>query len=281
MQNEFRTAEQQSDPYIDVVGKILKVAETLAAEPDGLTLNELARRTGYVKSSVHRILHSLKRHGYVAQDRARASYKLGIQFAVLGRGVKHSLLELARPLLRELRERFDETVYLAVLRDDTAMFLDVQETRRDLRLVGPLDAQVHFHATAAGKAIAAFLPAERAQSLLDGAPLKRLTARTITDPAEVRREWGEASRAGYATNNEETIVGAIFLGAPVLDCRRVACGSISIGVPKPRYCSELGREMAEALMDVCRRLSQSLGRIGYTHESQQVESDSAQLMNRG
>ncbi|MBI4903020.1 MAG: IclR family transcriptional regulator [Acidobacteria bacterium] len=275
MQNEFRTAEHR-DPYIDVVGRVLKVAEALASEPDGLTLNELARRTGYVKSSVHRILYSLKRHGYVEQDGSRGAYKLGIQFAVLARGVKHSLLELARPLLRELLERFDETVYLAVLRDNAALFLDVQETRRDLRLVGPLDAQVHFHATAAGKAIAAFLPAERAHSLLNGEPLKQLTARTNVDPVEVRRDWAKVMRAGYATNTEETILGAIFLGAPVFDSRRMACASISIGVPKARYSAELGREMAGALMEACGRLSQSLGRTGYTHESQLVESQPVQ-----
>jgi DNA-binding IclR family transcriptional regulator len=269
MQNAFRAAEPDArDPYIDLVGKIVKVVETLAEEPDGLSLRDLASRTGYIKSSVHRMLSSLKRHGYIEQERNRGLYRLGVQFAVIGRSVRHGLIELSRPRLRELVERFDETVYLAVLRNDSAFFAEVQETTRDLRLVGPLGAHVHYHATAAGKAIAAFLPPDRALALLRRGTLPRVTDRTLTDPDRVRQEWATVMRRGYAVNNEETIIGAIFLGAPVFDARRAVCGSLSIGIPKARYSGALGREIAAGLIDACQRTSAALAQIGYVHESE-------------
>ena len=56
------------DHYIELVGKTLHLMETLRDEPEGLNLQDLAARTGQVKSSAHRILNSLRRHGYVEQE---------------------------------------------------------------------------------------------------------------------------------------------------------------------------------------------------------------------
>jgi DNA-binding IclR family transcriptional regulator len=254
-------------PYISLVGKIVGIIEALRDAPDGLSLHALAVRTGYVKSSVHRILLSLRRHGYVQQDEPGAPYRLGLKFVAIGRAVNGSitLLDEARPHLRKLVATFHESVYLAVLRDERGVFVDVQETSRDLRLVGPLGAEVHYHATAAGKALAAFLPPERRAALLAALPLPQLTPRTITSRAKVEYEWARVRRLGMASNHEETIIGAVFLAAPVFDVDRQVCAAISLGIPKARFSAALGREMAATLKDTCVRLSETLAAAGYLH----------------
>ena len=257
------------DHYIELVGKIVALMELLRDEPGGLSLQEIAARTGHVKSSVHRILHSLKRHGYIEQENAGAPYRLGMQFLTLVRGLHDgiSLLQMGRPYLRELVEMFNESTYLAVLHEDRGIFVDVQESTRDLRMVGPLGAVVHYHATAAGKIMAAFLPVDRRAALLDGRKFERLTEKTLTKRKQIELELAEVKRLGYATNDEETIVGAIFLAAPIFDAQESVCGSISVGVPKPR-CSELLRKkIANHLKDTCDRLSSALAVAGYVHEN--------------
>jgi len=255
------------DHYIELVGKIVLLIETLRDEPEGLSLQELAARTDQVKSSTHRILNSLKKHGYVEQENAGGPYRLGLQVLTLVRGLNGggSLVQMARPFLREIVETFDESAYLAVMRGERGIFVDVLETRRDLRLVGPLGADVHFHATAAGKAMAAFLLPERQGALLNSTKPECLTARTVVKPARVKEEWAKVRKQGYAVNNEETIVGAIFLAAPVLDTRQQICGSISVGVPKARYSAQLGEQIARRLKDACQRLSATLEATGYCH----------------
>ena len=257
----------KKDHYIELVGKIVLLMETLRDEPEGLSLHEVAARTDQVKSSVHRILNSLKKHGYVEQDNAGGAYRLGLQVLTLARGLNGGvkLIEVARPYLRELREAFDETAYLAVWRGDSGIFVDVQETSRDLRLVGPLGAEVHYHATAAGKVIAAFLPPEQREALLKRHRPTALTENTLTTRAAVEREWSKVRRIGYAVNDEETIVGAIFLAAPIFDSQRHVCGSISVGLPKARYSSELGKRIAGQLKDACQRLTDALVAVGYVH----------------
>jgi len=255
------------DHYIELVGKVVLLLEALRDEPEGLGLQELATRTEMVKSSVHRILNSLKKHGYVEQESAGGPYRLGLQVLMLARGLNGGikLVEVARPYLREMVEAYDESAYLAVMRAERGIFVDVQETRRDLRLVGPLGAEVHFHATAAGKAMAAFLPPARRAALLKETRPAQLTAKTLTKRADVEQEWEEVRRRGFATNNEETIVGAVFLAAPVFDARQNICASLSVGIPKARYSAELGKKIAEHLKDASRRLSETLESVGYTH----------------
>ena len=137
------------------------------------------------------------------------NYTLGLQLLGFARAMRgsFSLARTGRVYLRELVTRFNESTYLAVLHGDRGIFVDVQETSRDLRLVGPIGADVHFHATAAGKAMAAHFPATRRAAILATRPRTRLTPRTRATRAEVEREWARVRRTGAAINNEETIVG--------------------------------------------------------------------------
>lgn len=186
-----------------------------------------------------------------------------------GPGLKEGigLLRYARPFLQEIVDTFNESAYLAILRGGRGIFVEVTEARRrDLRLVGPLGAPVFYHATAAGKVFAAFLPRDARAALLKATDLRPLTPRTLTRPADVEREWALVARRGYALNREESIVGAVFMAAPVFDAERVVCASISVGVPKARYSPAGGRRLAEHLRSACARLTEALQVAGYTHD---------------
>lgn len=259
--------------HIELVDKVVRLLEALRDQPNGLTLQELASRTGYVKSSVHRAMQSLKVRGYVEQPMVGGPYRLGVQCLLLARGLQEGigLIGLARPYMRELVDAFDESGYLAIVRGGRGIFVEVTETRRrELRLVGPLGAVVHYHATAAGKVIAANLPPIARSALLARLPLDKLTARTQVRRADVEAEWESVLRRGYAANDEETIVGAVFLAAPVFDAERAVCGGISLGVPKARYSATLGRRITTQLVESCARLSETLGNAGYVHEDRQL-----------
>lgn len=265
------------DHYIELVGKVITVLESMRDAPAGLSLQELANRTGYVKSSLHRILQSLKHHGYVDQDAPGAKYRLGLPVLALARslGVRGELVTCARPFLLELVKAYNECAYLAVMRRGRGVFLDIEESHRDFRLVGPMFNEVYFHATAAGKAMAAFFPPPLQQELLESGPLMSLTSQTITDPARVAEEWAEIRQAGYAINDEETLLGAVFLAGPVFDSRVTICGSVSIGIPKARFSVRLKDQMANGLKSACSRLTAQLESLGYVHTAGFQPSDPA------
>ncbi len=255
------------DHTIALVEKVVRVIEALKESPAGLPLHQIAVRTGYVKSSVHRILLSLKKLGYVEQDGAGENYRLGFPFLVLARSLaaKTELVQTAAPYLHEIVEQFQETSYLAILRGGRAFFVDVQEALRDLRVSAPLFAEIHFHATAAGKALAAFLPEESRDALLRHPHFAALTSHTRTSPSEVAQDWEHVRQEEYAINDEETVPGAVFLAAPVFDSRGRVCASISIGMPKVRYSPRVATKLVDHLKSACRDFSDRLKASGYIH----------------
>jgi DNA-binding IclR family transcriptional regulator len=255
------------DQYIELVGKLVRVADTLHTEPAGLSLQELSNRTGFAKSSLHRMLHSMRRHGLIEQDGTGGRYRLGLQILVLASGLtsRVELTKMARSYLRELVDRFGENSYLAVLRGGRGVFVEVEEAPGDLRLTGPVGEIVHFHATAAGKCMAAWLgDAERA-FLLSHTRYPALTARSNTDAKSIARDWDRVRRRGFAINDEETISGAISLAAPLFDSRGNVCGSISVGLPKARCSAQISKRIASHLVDCCRRCSGELKATSYVH----------------
>jgi DNA-binding IclR family transcriptional regulator len=255
--------------YIELISKTVAIIEALRDRPEGLSLQEVSLQTGQVKSSVHRILRSLAHHGYIEQSARRGRYRLGIQFLPVANSVRigSNLVEIARPHSRKLSDQFDESTYIAVLRGGHGVFVDLQETSRDLRMLGPLGAQVHFHATAAGKVMAAFFPTEGRRAVLKYLHDAAITERTLVAPKQIEQTWDEVRRLGYAINNEETIIGAVFLAAPVFDSADVVCGSVSIGLPKSRYTGHVRKGMADGLRQCCRRISADLKAAACFHES--------------
>jgi DNA-binding IclR family transcriptional regulator len=239
---------------IEVISKMWQIVEALREAPDGLTLHALAAQTGQVKSSIHRILHTLAHHGYVEQTRRGDAYRLGVRFLSIAAGVRAglNLVELTRPFARALKDKFDESTYIAVLRAGEGVFVDVQETHRDLRLVGPLGARVHFHATAAGKAMAAYFPESEQQKLLRVTP-------------HAREIWEQTRQLGYGINDEETIPGAVFIAGPLFDSTSAICGSISLGIPKHRYTDVLRKTLPSEVRACCDDASRALAAAHYVH----------------
>jgi predicted transcriptional regulator len=96
--------------------KALDVCEALSAAQRGLSVTDLVRSLRMPAATVHRILASLKRRGYVRQDDDTARYSLTLKmldlsFKLLGR----SELRLhAYPVLREYVLRTGNRSFLAV-----------------------------------------------------------------------------------------------------------------------------------------------------------------------
>ena len=71
----MRSSSQNHQPAaynIELVDKLVRVLETLRDAPEGLSLQAIAVRTGYVKSSIHRTLGSLKVMATSSSRRAAA-----------------------------------------------------------------------------------------------------------------------------------------------------------------------------------------------------------------
>jgi DNA-binding IclR family transcriptional regulator len=236
--------------HIDLTVKTMSVLESLAQTAEGAKLKDIAGRLGMIKSSAFRILFTLKELGYVEQISESGKYRLTFKTTgLVRRSVEHlTLAKIARPYLTILRDRLQESVWLAEQRRHAIVLVDVVEASHALKLAFDVGDLCPVNATALGKAIAAYLPAEQVDALLPKGKLPKLTPRTVISRRELKAELLRVRRQGYAINDEETIAGAILIGAPLFDSLGNVFAGVSVSAPTARCSPRKRKEIIEQLL---------------------------------
>jgi IclR family acetate operon transcriptional repressor len=251
--------------HIDLVLKTLAVLEALAASEFGKPLKEIAAEVGLVKSSAFRILFTLKEAGYVEQPETNGVYRLTLKSAGLSRRntKRLGLATIARPHLKSLREELDESVALAERLAGSVVLIDVIETSHPLRLTLHIGDDCPIHATAHGKAVAAFLSAKDLGTLLESSKLAQFTERTRTRRHDLELELERTRKAGYSVNDEETVTGAFIVGVPIFDSQSSVCGSVSVNTPTARCSAARKKNLIASIMETGKRISSDLAAVGF------------------
>ncbi|MBI2982829.1 MAG: IclR family transcriptional regulator [Chloroflexi bacterium] len=255
---------------VQSVDRALDLLEALASSEGEVSITSLANRTSLHVSTVHRLLTTLLRRGYVRQNPETSRYYTGAKLATLaeGRSRFNELRHRARPILRALVEQTRETSNLVVLDDVMAVYIETVPSPHVVRMFTVIGNRVPLHATGAGKALLAWLPADRRDALIERTELRAHTARTIVERASLRRALEEIRERGYAIDDEEfdegvrcVAVAVGPIGAPV--------AAISVSAPAGRMTRQRCGELAPMLRRAASELAEAM------REQSQVRSGSA------
>jgi IclR family acetate operon transcriptional repressor len=247
---------------VQSVDRAVTVLEILARRGEaGVT--ELAAELGVHKSTAFRLVAALEHRGLVDQPQGRGKYRLGMGLVRLA-GVAAGQIDLAREsrlICDRLAAELGETVNVAVLDEEHA--INISQTRGSAAVSSHnwVGQRTPLHATSSGKVLLAFQPAEPRARLL-AQPLPRFTARTVTDPAELRRALARVRERGWASTNEELEIGLNAVAAPVRAHDAAVVASISASGPSYRLTVELFAEVAARLTAAAAELSRRLGYPG-------------------
>lgn len=202
---------------VQSVDRALDLLEALVAAEGEVSITALAARTKLHVSTVHRLLATLLRRGYVRQNPDTSRYYAGAKLAAFGdgRGRFNELRQAARPLLRSLVDLTRETANLSVLDDTVAVYIETAASPQVVRLFTLVGNRVPLHATGAGKALLAALPVPRREAILDRSVLEPHTPRTIVDRAALAKVLDAARANGYALDDEEFDEGVRCIAVPV------------------------------------------------------------------
>lgn len=213
--------------------RVLTVLITLAGEPDGLRLEEVAARLGSPKPTVHRALATLRRVGLSTQL-SDGTYVLGDEFLRLAFTYQERRSSVSRiePVLRELSAAFDETAHYAVLDGHDVVY----HAKRDpvagaIRLSSVVGGRNPAHSTAVGKLLLAYEYPDTASLhgwCADHALVAR-TPNTVVDFDQLASMLTDIRRDGFATEDQESEMGVDCLAVPIfLDSSDVPTGAVSV-----------------------------------------------------
>jgi IclR family pca regulon transcriptional regulator len=243
------TARLQRVEGGDVVQSLqrgLAVIRAFDEEHPALTLSEVARVTGLARAAARRFLLTLVELGYMHVD--GRLFRLSPRLLDLGRPYLSSLTvpELALPHLRTFAAEVRESSTIAVLDGADIVYVAHAAARRILSVSVVVGSRDPAAATALGRALLAWQPAERVSSL----DLQPYTERTIVDHAALRRELARVARQGYALVDQELEDGLRALAAPIRDSRDQVVAAVNVAVHASRWpVDAVRRELLPRLLE--------------------------------
>jgi len=212
--------------------RLVRVLETFTAERTVQTASEIGRRAGLPSSTAHRIVEDLVRSGLLDRDEDHRVH-LGMRLWELAlRGSRAlRLRQAALPHMERVQGRIREHTQLAVLEQDSALFLERLSDPDAVSNITRIAGRLPLHASSSGLVLLAFGGDELQERVLSG----RLTAvspDTVTDGATLRRMLAGIRRAGHvvAPGSIETL--ATGVAVPVRDADGEVIAALSVVQPR-------------------------------------------------
>ncbi|WP_255171463.1 IclR family transcriptional regulator [Natrononativus amylolyticus] len=222
---------------VQAVQRTLDILSVLR-DTGGARVTEIAREIGVSKGTVHCHLATLEENGYVVNE--NSEYKLGLRFIDLAHYAKDriDIYDIATSEVDTLAEESGEMALFTVEEDGEGICLYTAEGAEAVKTEVYVGYRNQLYHTAVGKAMLAFMPAEKRDEIIENTEFEQLTPNTITDEDELRAELEQIREDGIAYNHGETIQGLVGAGAPIRDQDGTLYGAISIIGPVRRINEE-------------------------------------------
>lgn len=259
-----RTRLVEEADTVQAVTRALMILEGLAHAGRPVSLSELAQRLGLKLTTAHRLLSTLVACGFAEQEPVTQRYRLGIKALEIGNAALATtdLRTAARPYLRELVDRLNETANLAILDRGEVVYIDQVESTQIVivKMFARIGSRGPAHCTASGKVLLAGLPDEELAFLLRKMPLERFTERTITDPELLLAELRRIRAQGFALDRGERDEGVFCVAAPVKNHEGKVIAAISLSAPAVRIDEEtIHARFVPAVKSVAEAVSARMG----------------------
>jgi DNA-binding IclR family transcriptional regulator len=197
---------------VGVLDKAMGVIALVADSPR--TLGELQRSTGLPRATAHRLAVALELHGMLRRD-SEGRFELGLGLVSLGQraSARFPLVELARPILEQLRDVTGESVQLFIREGAQRRCVLSLESTHGLRWIVPQGALLPLDVGSAGRVLA-----------------------------------GETSRTGWIQSIGEREAGVASVSAPVTDVDGATVAAVSVSGPTERLSRQPGKRFGDVVL---------------------------------
>lgn len=216
--------------------KALDILELLDKKSE-LGITEVSENLELDKSTVHRLMSTLKEKGYVVQNTSNNKYLNSFKLFEMGNNVveKLGLRRQAQPYLEHLARTTNETVNLAIMYDANIIYIDKIESSATIKVNLNVGKKLPAYCTGLGKAMIAFMPQKKIQEIMKDVEFVQYTDKTVADIDKLMEQLKEIKAQGYSIDDEEYVEGLKCVAAPIFNYSGDVIAAISVAVPKYRY----------------------------------------------
>lgn len=256
--------EAGSDQYI--VPALRRGLELLRLFSHGrrlVTLPEIVRELGVSRATAYRLAYTLEADGYLQREPHSTAFRLGINLLSLGFEYLGSLdlVEVARPVVEELRDRVDASAHIGVQDGIEVVYVLAAPSRHHLRSNITAGARRLMHASSIGRVLMFDCSLEELRRLFQKVDMREQFPDAPADAEALFAELQQQRAAGWVAYRSRFASGLDSVAAPVRD----ATGTIVAGVNISDYESiPVMKELEGRLKDEVLRAAMAISRgLGY------------------
>jgi IclR family pca regulon transcriptional regulator len=247
--------------YLSTLARGLSVLRAFTKERPEMTLSEVATATELSPAVARRCLNTLVQLGYVGKEGKLfllTPEVMGFASAFLE---SMNLEEVVRPYLQQVRDRTGDSTSLAILSNFDILYLVHVSTNRMIRLVAGFGTRFPAYPTSLGRVLLAYQPKDRIDDYFRHVELQKLTNKTVTSKAKLRKILRDAKNSAFASIQDELDYGIVSVAVPIFDSDGEILAAINCSTATTRVNRE---EMVETrlpeLRKAARKIESELGR---------------------
>lgn len=241
--------------------RTLEILELLARAREPVALKEVVLELGFPKSSAHALLQTLVSRGYATRcgtDRYALDEALRHGPGWLDRS-EAQLVAAARPVMERLRDALGETVFIGVRTNSgDVRRLEKCVSRHAIRYDTDRQDPAPGYCSAMGRVMLAHWDPAAVQRYFARVRLAAHTRFTVTDRRRIVAILTQIRSAGYAVLDQEYVLGATGIAAPIRNRSGTVVAVIDVGAVAQRYAAR-PRAMIEGVQRAAAAISARLG----------------------
>lgn len=225
-----------------------------------ISTSEVAKALKLTLPTAHRMAVDLQKEGFLRRAFSSKKLVVGPRLARFAANVTAAWLNDAprHAILQALTDEVGEQCELGILQQNQIVYVDGGRTATPASLQFEPGLHAPLHCTSIGKLFLASLSDDGLRKLLGSRKLTRFTPRTLIEPKQIVREIESVRENGFATTNEEFVLGVVGCGVPVRGPDNTIVAGLSLSVPQARVAFGALTKFIPALRKAATRLEATL-----------------------
>ena len=196
--------------------RVLNILETLASNPEGLTLTQIAEIINSPKSTILPIIHTMANRKFIFFNEKTYTYTIGISSFCVGSSYTSNMnaLQFIKSEMEYVVKKTDEICQMGILDGGEVLYVAKVDSTNPIRILSSVGKKLPAYCTALGKAMLFNYSKEELNNLYPEG-FKAYTKNTITDFDILYKQLEEIKQTKVATEyNNNKIIASISVSTP-------------------------------------------------------------------
>ncbi len=219
---------------IQVVNRALNILELIAKDRNReYSLSEISNSLGLNPSTCANIIKTLVNRGYIEQQAKKQGYRLGIQAYYLTGNYSNrkELIKASITPMRELRDKFNESCILAIMKENMRVTLHKELSNQELQVISN-EEEKNIYLTATGRVILAFKEINAQMEFIKKYGLPGSMWPGIKNEKDLMDELNKIKQKKTSVHFDNNYIAGV--GAPIFKNNEVVA-AIGIYLPEVRF----------------------------------------------